>query len=104
MKADTTEASPTKAIAEELEILRTLLRGTVAHYLSRLEGEIDALENVVNYVQEKNKIDSGKLRDMRDMLTVLRQAESKATKGRRKDIKKIENTLEDLRIITEHWK
>ncbi len=93
-----------KTVLVDLENLRLTLRETLSHYLSRMEGDIDSLQNVVKYILETNKVDSGKLRDIRDMLTVLRHSDVKAEKGRRKDIKKIESIIADLRIITEHWK
>ena len=104
MKAEGTDASPMKTVVGDLESLRLALRESVSHYLSRMEGEIDSLQNVVNYMLETNKVDSGKMRDIRDMLTVLRHVDVKPEKGRRKDIKKIESVLADLKIITEHWK
>jgi len=104
MKADGTDASPVKTVVGDLESLRLALRESVSHYLSRMEGDIDSLQNVLNYMLETKKVDSGKMRDIRDMLTVLRHVDVKPEKGRRKDIKKIESVIADLRIITEHWK
>lgn len=103
MKLDGSEASPMKAVVGELENLRQSLRETLSHYQARLEGDIDAIRDVVSQ-DLGSKIDSGKLRDLRDMLTVLRHAQVKAEKGRRKDVKRIEGVVADLKILIEHWK
>jgi len=103
MKLDGSEASPMKAVVGELENLRESLRETLSHYQARVESDIDAIRDVVSQDLGGNKIDSGKLRDLRDMLTVLRHAQVKAEKGRRKDVKKIEGVVADLKILIEHW-
>ncbi len=41
--------------------------------------------------------------DLRDMLTLLRTLEVKPEAGRRKDLKKIESLVEDLRVLSERW-
>ena len=41
--------------------------------------------------------------DLRDMLTLLRTLEVKPEAGRRKDLKKIESLVEDLRLLSERW-
>jgi len=104
MKLDGSEASPMKAVVGELKTLRQSLRETVSQYQKRIESDIDAVQQVVSQDLEVSKIDSGKLRDLRDMLTVLRHAQVKSEKGRRKDIKKIEGIVADLKILIEHWK
>ena len=41
--------------------------------------------------------------DLRDMLILLRTLEVKPEAGRRKDLKKIESLVEDLRLLSERW-
>ena len=41
--------------------------------------------------------------DLRDMLTLLRTLEVKPEAGRRKDLKKIESLVEELRLLSERW-
>ncbi len=43
------------------------------------------------------------IHDLRDMLTVLRTLEIKPAAGRRRDLKKIEAAVEDLRMLVERW-
>ena len=42
--------------------------------------------------------------DLRDMLTVLRTLEVKPLAGKRRDLKRIEAAVEDLRMLIERWK
>ena len=44
-----------------------------------------------------------KIRDLRDMLTLLRHRQLKPDKGRRKDLKKIESVVDDLAMLIENW-
>ena len=43
------------------------------------------------------------IHDLRDMLTLLRTLEVKPEAGRRKDLKKIESLVEELRLLSERW-
>jgi hypothetical protein len=40
---------------------------------------------------------------MRDMLMLMRELEVKTSKGRRRDLKRIESTVAELRTIAERW-
>lgn len=103
MDSSGNDAAPFKVIAEELESLRVTLRGAVESYLARLDAEIVQVGAAVEKEAGKKKIPSAKLRDLRDMLTLLRSASVKAEKGRRKDLKRIDSLVGDLTMLTENW-
>jgi uncharacterized coiled-coil DUF342 family protein len=103
MKVDGTEASPVKAVVEELDKLREQVREIVTQYAARVEAEIDALEQTVRSHQAETELSASKLRDLRDMLTVLRNGPVKSGKGRRKDLKKLDSVLSDLNMLVERW-
>ena len=46
---------------------------------------------------------NSEIHDLRDMLTLLRTLEVKPEAGRRKDLKKIESLVEDLRQLSARW-
>jgi len=93
--------SPAQSVLEELEKLRAILNESIAKYQLRLEGEIDTLVETIQAKKEDSS--SGKIRDARDMLTVLRNLDIKVEKGRRKDLRKIESILSDIALLTEKW-
>ena len=118
------EASPFKSTTEELDSLRKAFRTVCRHYAERVDMEIIRLRERVATAAEvyhgndKVKAAAGargrssaggasdpnfQLRDLRDMLTVLRTLEVKPTAGRRRDLKKIEAAVEDLRMLIERW-
>lgn len=103
MDSSANEAAPFKAIRDELEALRVTLRGTVESYVGRLDAEIAAVAAAVEREEAKKKVSSSRQRDLRDILTVLRNASVKADKGRRKDLKKIDGVVGDLTMLTENW-
>ena len=116
------EASPFKSVTEELDALRKTFRVACRHYAERVDMEIIRLRERVAASGEAYREDNaakaaagprGRARDrssagfqfgdLRDMLTVLRTLEVKPGAGRRRDLKKIEAAVDDLRLLIEHW-
>ena len=117
------EASPFKSAAEELDALRKTFRVACRHYAERVDMEIIRLREriaaagEVHRENDKVKTAAGprgrgravvadanfQLHDLRDMLTVLRTLEVKPGAGKRRDLKKIESAVEDLRMLIERW-
>ncbi len=97
------KSSPLTSVVEELEGLRKVAREVLESYVAKLDGEIARTVETVQKEAGKKKIADGRLRDARDMLTLLRNTQIKADKGRRKDLKKIESLVEDLAMLTERW-
>ena len=106
-------ASPYKSAAEELDALRKTLRAASQHYAKRIDMEIIRLRERVAGVGEqhataeaKGKMSpaaSSQLHDLRDIITLLRTLEVKPLAGRRKDLKKIESLVDELRLLLDRW-
>jgi len=95
---------PFKTVTEELTFLRKTFRDLVGTYSAQFEAEIAHLHTVVQAdAQSKKKLPGSRLSDLRDMLMQLRSLEVKPAKGRRRDLKKIENLIKELRTITDRW-
>ena len=93
-----------KPVSEELAFLRKTMRELAAAYSNQLEGEITALiEAVRTDAETRKKLPASRAHDLRDMLSLLRNLEIKPAKGRRRDLKKIESLVEELRRIAERW-
>ena len=104
MKNDDTESLPIKALVDELQDLRSEVRQAVESYATRLDAEIARVQCAVESGSSGVKnLSSAKARDLRDMLTLLRQRQIKADKGRRKDLKKFETIVSDLGMLIENW-
>ncbi len=103
MKTGTTEASPAKALLEELESFRGLCHGTLNAIGARMDEQIDAVKFRVAALGAAEDLPTGKIRDIRDMLTLLRNSGVKPEKGRRKDLKKLDSISEDLTMMIENW-
>jgi hypothetical protein len=103
-KPKSASALPFKTVAEELTFLRKSFRDLVGAYAAQLEAEIARLHAVVQGdAESKKKLPGSRVSDLRDMLMLLRSLEVKPAKGRRRDLKKVENLVEDLQAITERW-
>ena len=123
------EASPYKSVAEELETLRRTFRSLCQRYTERIEIEIGELRDRVIAVgtaaaseeksepvprpspagkqspatQRKHARATARFHELRDMLTLLRTMQLKPEEGRRKDLKKVESVIEDLRLLAAKW-
>lgn len=92
-----------KSVVEELETLRGDFRAALESYATRIEGEISAIRDAVEKDGADLKSSSAKMRDLRDMLTLLRKFQIKPEKGRRKDLKKLDSLVGDLTLLIENW-
>jgi hypothetical protein len=99
----TSPASPLKSAAEEIDVLRILFRSVLKAYTSRIEADIANLQTAAKGEAKDKDPSSGKIRDARDMIALVRTLKVTPEKGRRRDLKKIEATLEDLEDIVKRW-
>lgn len=122
------EASPYKSVAQELEALRSTFRLACRQYTERVETEIIRVrEQVVSAgniatarekatpakvhpgksgsaaVRTRAENEQARVRDLRDMLALLRTMQIKPQEGRRKDLKKIETIISDLELLAGGW-
>ncbi|MEO8204782.1 MAG: hypothetical protein ABI615_01285 [Chthoniobacterales bacterium] len=100
---DSSAASPAKSAIEELEFLRQNFRTTVDSYAARVEGEIAHIQEIIRTEADGEKVSAAKIRDLRDMLSILRNLDTKPEKGRRKDLKKLDLLVVDLTALIENW-
>jgi hypothetical protein len=103
MESPSPEASPAKSVVEELDVLRSEFRSALLAYAGRIEEEIGLVRKTVAAEGAGKKVSAAKLRDLRDMLTLLRKFSIKPEKGRRKDFKKIDALVGDLAMLIENW-
>lgn len=92
-----------KSVVEELETLRSDFRASLESYATRIEGEITAIRLAVEKEGGGVSPTNAKMRDLRDMLTLLRKFQIKPEKGRRKDLKKLDALVGDLTLLIETW-
>ncbi len=115
------QASPYKSAVEELDTLRKTLRLACQHFSKRIDMEIIRVRERVAEAGEQytaagekpkptgrngersNGPGTSRLYDVRDMITLLRTLEVKPLAGRRKDLKKIESLVDELRLLVERW-
>lgn len=96
--------SPVKSVLEELEFLRKTTREIIKNYSDRMEAEILQIREVVAGLgDDPDALSSTQIHELRDMLTVMRTLQVKSEKGRRKDLKKLDSAIEDLRSLIDGW-
>lgn len=103
MKTEAARALPTNVVLSEIEAFRKILQETLAQNANRMNARLDEIQAKIEGLAKKKKTSPAHLRDLRDMLTILRNNNVKPEKARRKDIKKIDEISEDLAMLTESW-
>lgn len=91
-----TEASPSKSLSQELTGLQRALRVTAQAYEKRLKAELTRVTAWNEGISGLAKPSREQVRDLGDMLGLLRKLKLKPEKGRRRDLRKIDSVLEDL--------
>jgi len=103
MDSPSPETSPAKSVLEALTTLQEEFRTALQAYAARIDEDIARVQKAVLDEAGKKKQAPARLRDLRDMLTVLRKSSIKAGKGKRKELKKIDALIGDLTMLIEHW-
>ena len=83
----------------DLVSLRRTLRRTGRAYLRRLESEIDEVAAWAADRARERDLPKAQIRDLGDMISLVRKLDGKTSKGRRRDLKKIDATVGDLREL-----
>ena len=91
--------SPARSLITDLVSLRRTLRRTGRAYLSRLEAELDEVTAWASERAKERDLPKSRIRDLGDMITLVRKIDTKPLKGRRRDLKKIDATVGDLREL-----
>ena len=102
-KEKTPDALPIKPVLDELTFVRKSFRDLAAQYTAQIEGELALVRESVATVATRKKIPASCARGMSDLLLLLRGLEIKPGKGRRRDFKKIETLVDELRHIVDGW-
>ena len=103
MKPKASDILPTDTVLAEIEAFRAVLHSTMEQNSRRMNAVLDEVSSKVSALAKSKKVSTVHLRDLRDMLTLLRKNDVNPEKGRRRDIKKLDLTAADLSMLTENW-
>ena len=102
-KSTSPDDLPVKPTLEELAFVRKALHDATAHYLARIDGELNQIRDAVAKIAMEKKVSKERMKGLRDLLLILREVEVKPEKGRRRDMKKIEEAAREMRHVVETW-
>jgi hypothetical protein len=91
--------SPAKVLERELEKLRQDLRATVRAYAARLEINLAESRAALGSLKPAEELSRERLNQLRDLMIHVRKRKLKPEKGRRKDLRKIDSLIEDLKLL-----
>lgn len=101
--AQKTEDLPIRPLLDELALVRKLFHTLAARYTAQIEGELAAIRDVIATTAARKTIPRKRAREMSDILHLLRGVAIKPEKGRRRDFKRIEALVEEMRRIVDDW-
>jgi len=93
------ETSPVRHLQLELQKLRRELRTTARVYTQRLEHELIAATDALGRYAPAEKLTREQLHRVRDFAIMVRQRRLRPEKGRRKDLRRIDSLISDLRPL-----
>lgn len=91
------ETSPALVFQREMIALRRDLRVTLRAYRARLESE---LAEVAAFAPKAGELSRERIHRLRDLTILLRNRKVRPEKGRRKDLRKLDTIIQDLRAAT----
>ena len=97
--ANGVETSPVHVLANELDKLRRDLRATVRAYTARLEINLAESRAALGSLNPAEELPRERLTEIRDLMIHVRKRKLKPEKGRRKDLRKIDSLIEDVRLL-----
>lgn len=95
-KSDHSDAAPTKSLGRELTVLRRNMNRTARAYERKLKVDMALVASWNATMARIENPTREQLRNLGDMLGLLRKLKVKPEKGRRRDLRKIEAVVEDL--------
>ncbi len=102
-KSPPEEVSPAVLLQRDLQELRKDFRATIRKYVAQVEGDIGELLAQVEKQVAAKKLSQERMRDYRDISAALRKLKLKPEKGRRKDLKKVDLLVADLKDLASGW-
>ncbi|HZE56432.1 MAG TPA: hypothetical protein VE031_01135 [Chthoniobacterales bacterium] len=93
------ETWPLHVLEHELDKLRRDLRATVRAYALRLEVELAESRAALGSLKPVEELPRERLTEIRDLMIHVRKRKLKPEKGRRKDLRKIDSLIEDVRLL-----
>lgn len=106
MKANSRSASdhlPIQSVLDELAFVRRMFREIITHFTTEVESDLAQIASLVSDLGEEKAARLERAHDLRDMLLLIRSLDVKADKGRRRDLKRIETLVCELREIATRW-
>ena len=105
MRNKKTSRSLALIVSGEIGELQCTLELLLRHYGERIRGDLQELQQAVQTSPAQSaKATKIKTHDLRDMLMLIRGLEVRPTKGKRRDLKRLESLVEDLQGFVRDWK
>ncbi len=91
--------SPVRALETELRELRRELRTTIHAYQAGLEVQLAESLAMLENAGAIEELPRERIHAFRDLTTMVRKRKVKPEKGRRKDLRKIDSLISDVRLF-----
>jgi hypothetical protein len=92
------ESSPLTMLEAELKRLRRDLRATARAYVAKLENDLREAGLAIRSSGPVERLSRDQLHQVRDLTIELRKRKLKPEKGRRKDLRRIDSLIGEVRL------
>jgi hypothetical protein len=90
-------SGPVTMLQAELQALRRELRATLRAYAARLEFSLAETSAIIASTKSADELSRDELHKIRDLRSLISDRKVKPEKGRRKDLRKLDTLIEDLK-------
>ena len=97
-------SGPVTMLQAELRSLRRELRSTLRAYSARLEISLAQTSAMIATTKPADELSRDELHRIRDLTSLVRDRKLKPEKGRRKDLRKLDALIEDLKSAVQNGK
>ena len=93
---------PVTMLQTELQMLRRELRATLRAYSARLEISLAQTNAIIATTKPADELSRDELHRIRDLTSLVRDRKLKPDRGRRKDLRKLDALIEDLKSAVQN--
>lgn len=103
VRASAAQSSLTSVVRQQLTVVDGLLDEVSRNYVLRLHREIGQLIRILQRTERAGKLTRDAKRDLKKLIDKVGRLQISPEKGRRKDLKKIDELIGEVQSVLERW-
>lgn len=103
VRSSAAQSSLTSVVRQQLLVVDGLLDEVSRNYVLRLHREIGQLVRILQKTERAGKLTRDAKRDLKKLIDKVGRLQISPEKGRRKDLKKIDELIGEVQSVLERW-